>query len=188
MIEVFFRKLKVTWITFVFFLCGLGYLWCVYELFARDFLDIRQKSGNDIIFYFIMAVVIFGALLLLFVNWIYLRQFVKCIILHRPALVLADDSLHIYDLFVGNYIVLPWAQIEAFEPFEFKGKTTYYVVLKDYDVFYQQPSSLLRCYIMWTNSLIVRRSVINIDAPMMDIDGHQLLDELKSHLPSRSVV
>ena len=185
MVEIYFRKVKYTFNTLGIFVCGLGYLWFVYELFARDFLDMRQKSGNDAIFYFIIAVVIFGALLLLYLNWIYLRQFVKCIILHRPALVLADESLHIYDTFVGNYIVLPWTQIETFEPFEFKGRTTHYVVLKDYDVFYQQLSGLLRRYIMWTNNLIVRRSVINIDAPMMDIDADELLKMLDSRL-SRS--
>ena len=180
--EIFFRKVKYTFNTLGIFVCGLGYFWCVYELFARDFLDMRQKSGNDVIFYFIMAVVIFGALLLLYLNWIYLRQFVKCIILHRPALVLTDDSLHIYDYFAGKYIVLPWAEIEAFEPFDFKGNTTYYVVLKDYEVFYQQLSSLLRRYIMWTNSLIVRRSVINIDIHSMDTDANWLLDEMNSRL------
>ena len=111
MVEIYFRKVKYTFNTLGIFFCGLGYLWFVYELFARDFLDMRQKSGNDAIFYSIIAVVIFGALLLLYLNWIYLRQFVKCIILHRPALVLADESLHIYDTFVGNYIVLPWIYI-----------------------------------------------------------------------------
>lgn len=93
MVEIYFRKVKYTFNTLGIFFCGLGYLWFVYELFARDFLDMRQKSGNDAIFYFIIAVVIFGALLLLYLNWIYLRQFVKCIILHRPALVLAMTLL-----------------------------------------------------------------------------------------------
>ena len=175
--EIFFRKAKNTLTALVIFFCSLGYLWCVYELFARDFLDMRQP-GHVVI----MVVVIFGALLLLFINWIYLRQFVKCIILHRPALVLTDHSLHIYDYFAGKYIVLPWAEIEAFEPFDFKGNTTYYVVLKDYEVFYQQLSSLLRRFMMWTNSLIVRRSVINIDIHSMDTDANWLLDEMNSRL------
>ena len=78
--------------------------------------------------------------------------------------------------------MLPWAEIEAFEPFDYKGNTTYYVVLKDYEVFYQQLSSLLRRFIMWTNSLIVRRSVINIDIHSMDTDANWLLDEMNSRL------
>ena len=180
--EIYFGKSKNTLTTLVIFVCSLGYLWFVYELFARDFLDMRQKSGTDGIFYVILAVIIFGALLLLFINWIYLRQFVKCIILRQPALVLTDDSIHVYDNFAGKYIVFPWAQIEAFEPFDYKGTTTYYVVLKDYEVFYQQLSSLLRRFIMWTNSLIVRRSVINIDIHSMDTDANWLLDEMNSRL------
>lgn len=177
--EVYYRKAKSFWATFVIFICGVAYLSFVFVL---DLTDMRRQTHNDAIFYFLMAVIAFGALLMIFINWIYIRRFVKCVVGRHPALVLNDDNLRIYDSFSDNDIVLLWSQIEAFEPFEYKGKTTYYVVLKDYDIYYQQLSNRMRRFIMWTNGLIARRSVINIDTPMMDIDSDELLSMLHSHI------
>lgn len=177
--EIYFRKFKVTCTTLVIFLCGLGYLWCI---FALDLTNMKRLSHIDAVYYSILAVIVFGALLMLVVNGVTIRKFVHGIVLHRPVLILTDGSLHIYDSFCGNYIVLPWSQIEAFEPFDYKGKTTYYVVLRDYDTYYRQLASWLRRYIMWSNSMIIRRSVINIDTPSMDIDADELLGLLNSHL------
>lgn len=152
----------------------------------------KQPHHVDGLLYFVLAVVYFGALVLLLLNWIYLKQFWKCVIRHQPALVLADDGLYAYQSFGyqsfgyqsfgGDYCVLSWQQIEAFEPYTYKGHTTYYIVVKDYEAYRQQVSGLWRRFILWTDGLIVARSVINIDIRSMAIDADQLLDELNSRI------
>ena len=77
----------------------------------------------------------------------------------KLALVLTENSLHVYEWFWGGYCALPWKQIEAFEPFAYNGHITYYIVLKDYEVYYQQVPSLCRRFILWTDGLILRCSV-----------------------------
>lgn len=85
--EVFFRKGRVTFTAISIFLLSLGYLLMIPLLLEK------QPRHVDGLLYFVLAVVYFGALVLLLLNWIYLRLFWKCVIRHQPALVLADDGL-----------------------------------------------------------------------------------------------
>lgn len=174
--EVFFRKGRVTFTALSILLLSIGYFLLIPLLLERP---PRHVDG---LWYFVLAVVYFGALVLLLLNWIYLRQFWKCVIRHQPALVLADDGLYAYQSFGGDYCVLSWQQIEAFEPYTYKGHTTYYIVVKDYEAYRQQVSGLWRRFILWTDGLIVARSVINIDIRSMDADKDLLLDELNRRI------
>lgn len=108
--EVFFRKGRVTFTAISIFLLSLGYLLMIPLLLEK------QPRHVDGLLYFVLAVVYFGALVLLLLNWIYLRLFWKCVIRHQPALVLADDGLYAYQSFGGDYCVLSWQQIEALSP------------------------------------------------------------------------
>lgn len=173
--EVFFRKGRVTFTVLSVFLLSLGYFLMIPLLLEK------QPHHVDGLLYFVLAVVYFGALVLLLLNWIYLRLFWKCVIRHQPALVLADDGLCAYQSFGGDYCVLSWQQIEA-EPYTYKGHTTYYIVVKDYEAYRQQVSSPWRRIILWMDGLIVSHSVLNIDIRSMDIDSGQLLDKLNSRI------
>ena len=174
--EVFFRKGRVTFTAISIFLLSLGYLLMIPLLLEKP---PRHVDG---LWYFVLAVVYFGALVLLLVNWIYLRQLWTCVICRKPALVLAEDSLHAYHPSWGAYCILPWKSIENFVPYNYKGHTTYYIVVKDYEAYRRQVSSPWRRFILWMDGLIVARSVINIDISGMDIDADQLLDELNSRI------
>ena len=174
--EVFFRKGRVTFTVLSVFLLSLGYFLMIPLLLEK------QPHHVDGLLYFVLAVVYFGALVLLLLNWIYLRVFWKCVIRRQPALVLTADSLHAYHPSWGAYCILPWQSIEAFVPYTYKGHTTYYIVVKDYEAYRQQVSGLWRRFILWTDGLIVSHSVLNIDIRSMDIDAGQLLDELNSRI------
>ena len=174
--EVFFQKGRVAFTALSILLLSIGYFLLIFLLLEK------QPHHVDGVWYFVLAVVYFGALVLLLLNWIYLRQFWKCVIRHQPALVLADDGLYAYQSFGGDYCVLSWQQIEAFEPYTYKGHTTYYIVVKDYEAYRRKVSSSWQRFLLWMDGLIVRRSVINIDIRSMDIDAVHLLDELNSRI------
>ena len=174
--EVFFRKGIVTFTALSILLLSIGYFLLIFLLLEKP---PRHVDG---LWYFVLAVVYFGALVLLLVNWIYLRQLWTCVICRKPALVLAEDSLHAYHPSWGAYCILPWQSIKAFEPYTYKGHTTYYIVVKDYEAYRQQVSGSLRRFTLWMDGLIVARSVINIDIRSMAIDADQLLDELNSRI------
>ena len=174
--EVFFRKGRVTSTAVPVFLLSLGYFLLIPLLLERT---PRHVDG---VWYFVLAVVFFGALVLLLVDFIYLCQFWHCVIRRQPALVLTADSLHAYQLFRGDYCILPWKQIEAFVPFTYKGHTTYYIVLKDFDAYRQRVSSLWHRLILWANGLTVPRSIVNIDIQSMDVDADSLISELNSRI------
>jgi len=174
--EVFFRKGRVTFTALSILLLSIGYFLLILLMLERS---PRHVDG---LWYFVLAVVYFGALVLLLLNWIYLRQFWKCVIRHQPALVLTVDSLHAYHPSWGAYCILPWQSIKAFEPYTYKGHTTYYIVVKDYEAYRQQVSGSLRRFTLWMDGLIVSRSVINIDICSMDANAGQLLDELNSRI------
>jgi hypothetical protein len=174
--EVFFRKGRVTFTAISIFLLSLGYLLMIPLLLEK------QPRHVDGVLYFVLTVVYFGALVLLLVNCIYLKLFWLCVIRRHPALMLTADSLHAYHPSWGAYCILPWQRIEAFVPYTYKGHTTYYIVLKDYETYRQQVSSPWRRFILWMDGLIVARSVINIDIRSMDADAGRLLDELNSRI------
>ena len=174
--EVFFRKGIVTFTALSILLLSIGYFLLIPLLLEKP---PRHVDG---LWYFVLAVVYFGALVLLLLNWIYLRYFWKCVIRHQPALVLAEDSLHAYHPSWGAYCILSWQRIEAFVPYTYKGHTTYYIVVKDYEAYRRQVSSPWRRFILWMDGLIVARSVINIDIRAMDADADQLLCELKRRI------
>jgi len=174
--EVFFRKGRVTFTALSILLLSIGYFLLILLLLERP---PRHVHG---LWYFVLAVVYFGALVLLLINCIYLKLFWKCVIRRHPALMLAADSLHAYHPFWGAYCILPWQRIEAFVPYTYKGHTTYYIVVKDYEAYRQQVSSSWRRFTLWMDGLIVARSVINIDIRSMAIDADQLLDELNSRI------
>ena len=174
--EVFFRKGRVTFTAISIFLLGIGYFLLIFLLLEKP---PRHVDG---VWYFVLAVVYFGALVLLLLNWIYLRQFWKCVIRRHPALMLTADSLHAYHPFWGAYCILPWQSIEALVPYTYKGHTTYYIVLRDYEGYRQQVSGSLRRFTLWMDGLIVARSVINIDIRSMDADKDLLLDELNRRI------
>ena len=174
--EVFFRKGRVTFTAISIFLLSIGYFLLIFLLLEKP---PRHVDG---LWHFVLAVVYFGALVLLLLNWIYLRLFWKCVIRRHPALMLTADSLHAYHPFWGAYCILSWQRIEAFVPYTYKGHTTYYIVLRDYEGYRQQVSSPWRRFILWMDGLIVSRSVLNIDIRSMDIDAGQLLDELNSRI------
>ena len=174
--EVFFRKGIVTFTALSILLLSIGYFLLIFLLLEKP---PRHVDG---LWYFVLAVVYFGALVLLLVNWIYLRQLWTCVICRKPALVLAEDSLHAYHPSWGAYCILPWQSIKAFEPYTYKGHTTYYIVVKDYEAYRQQVSSSWRRFTLWMDGLIVARSVINIDIRSMDADKDLLLDELNRRI------
>ena len=174
--EVFLRKGKITFTTSVVFILSIGVLWLIPQLHVSPPRDVGA------LWYFSLAVFYFGIFVLFLVNWVNLRQFWQCVIRHQPALVLTADSLHAYQPFWGDYCVLPWKEIETFVPYTYKGHTTYYIVLKDYDAYRQQVSSLWRRFILWADGLVVSRSVINIDIRAMAIDADTLLSELNSRI------
>lgn len=174
--EVFFRKGRVTFTAISIFLLSLGYLLMIPLLLEK------QPRHVDGVLYFVLAVVYFGALVLLLVNCIYLKLFWLCVIRRHPALMLTADSLHAYHPFWGAYCILPWRRIEAFEPYTYKGHTTYYIVVKDYEAYRQQVFGSLRRFTLWMDGLIVARSVINIDIRSMDADKDLLLDELNRRI------
>ncbi len=174
--EVFFRKGIVAFTAISIFFLSLGYFLLILLLLEK------QPRHVDGVLYFVLAVVYFGALVLLLVNCIYLKQFWLCVIRRQPALMLTADSLHAYHPSWGAYCILPWQSIEAFVPYTYKGHTTYYIVLKDYETYRQQVSSPWRRFILWMDGLIVASSVINIDIRSMDADAGRLLDELNSRI------
>jgi len=174
--EVFLSRGKNTFLALALFILSLVILWLIFLSHASP------PRQVDALWYFSLAVVYFGALVVLLVNWIYLRQFWLCIIRRQPALVLTADSLHAYHPSWGAYCILPWKSIETFVPYTYKGHTTYYIVVKDYEAYRRQVSSPWRRFILWMDGLIVARSVINIDISGMDIDAGQLLDELNSRI------
>lgn len=174
--EVFFRKGRVTFTALSILLLSIGYFLLIPLLLEKP---PRHVDG---LWYFVLAVVYFGALVLLLLNWIYLRQFWKCVIRRQPALMLTADSLHAYHPFWGAYSILSWQRIEAFVPYTYKGHTTYYIVVKDYEAYRQQVSSSWRRFTLWMDGLIVARSVINIDIRSMAIEADQLLIEMNSRI------
>ena len=174
--EVFLRKGKNAFLALALFILSLVMLWFITQFHATS------PRQVDALWYFSLAVVYFGALVVLLVNWIYLRQFWLCIIRRQPALVLTADSLYAYHPSWGAYCILPWKSIETFVPYTYKGHTTYYIVVKDYEAYRRQVSSPWRRFILWMDGLIVARSVINIDIRAMDADADQLLDELNSRI------
>ncbi len=175
--EHFFRKVRYTLSTIAIVLCTLGILWGAIELHRRDLEQI-----------WLLAIVDFGALIVMWTCWLYLRMYVKCIICRQPALVLTDDRLQIFRFYYGDYLTLTWDRIESFEPYVFKGHTLYYVVLKDYDEFYrQEPSRYRRFLLRMDSGLTVSGAVTCIDINTMDADPQWLLNRLNSHLSPHAV-
>ena len=174
--KVFFRKGRVAFTALSILLLSIGYFLLIPLMLEKP---PRHVDG---LWYFVLAVVYFGALVLLVVNCIYLKLFWLCVIRRQPALMLTADSLHAYHPFWGAYCILPWQRIEAFVPYTYKGHTTYYIVVKDYEAYRRKVSSSWQRFLLWMDGLIVRRSVINIDIRSMDIDAGQLLDELNSRI------
>ena len=127
--EIYFRKGRYTFNTIGITICCLAYIWLVSKWhFEEQSLLLALTTG----------LVYFGGLLIFYAWVMYLRLYMKCILSHQPALVLTDDELQIYRFERGNYLSVKWQSIEAFVPYVYKGKTTYNVVLKDYDEYYQQ--------------------------------------------------
>lgn len=170
--EYYFRKVKYTVSTIVLTLCNVGILWCAIKLHLSNLEQI-----------WLLAIIDFGALITLWVWWIYLRMFIKCIICRQPALVLTDSCLQVFRFYYGDYLTVPWDRIESFEPYVYKGHKLYYVVLKDYDEFYRkEPSRYRRFLLRMDSGLTVNRAVTNIDINSLDADAKWLLDRLNSHL------
>ena len=172
--EIYFRKGKYIFNTIGITICCLAYIWLVSKWhFGEQSLLLTLTTG----------LVYFGGLLIFYAWVMYLRMYMKCILSHQPALVLTDDELQIYRFERGNYLSVKWQSIKAIVPYVYKGKTTYNVVLKDYDEYYQQESNrfqrlLLRIY----SGMMGKHTIANIDVHSMDIDADELLDLLNRHL------
>lgn len=172
--EIFFRKGKYIFNTIGITICCLAYIWLVSKWHFEE---------QSLLLTLTIGLVYFGGLLILYAWVMYLRMYVKCILCHQPALVLTDDELQIYRFERGNYLSVRWQSIEAFVPFVYKGNTTYNIVLKDYDEYYQQESNWFQRFLLRINSCILgKHTIANIDVYSMDIDADELLGLLNRHL------
>ena len=113
----------------------------------------------------------------------YIRMYVECILFHQPALVLTDDELQIYRFESGNYLTVKWHNIEAFVPYVYRGNTTYNVVLKNYDEYYQQEPSWFQRFLLKIYSVMMgNHTIASIDVHSMDIDDGELISILNSRI------
>ena len=88
----------------------------------------------------------------------------------------------VYNIVWGDYLVFSWQDIAAFLPYTYKGKTTYYIIVKDRQAYIQQVPNRLRRLLLRTNTLLVSDSITNIAISSIDTNETALLEELNRHI------
>lgn len=173
--EFFIKKGKYTFKIILFVLLGLGYLWCLLTLPDKMF----YKGAFE---YGLLVFLWFTFVFLLWIEFCFVRSFVKLVLRHHPALVITDSYLQVYDFQSGSDLVFKWQEIRAIEPFQFKGNITYNVHLKDFDGYLLTVPSRWHRFCLRMNAFCSRGSIVNIDCHSIDADKACLLDMLNQKI------
>ena len=171
----YFRKGWLMAMSLILVFCALVFVWGLISLSERK----SYYTGLD---YFVMGLISVSTLFLLWITWIFVRSLVYCVFRHHPALVLTDKTFRVYNIVWGDYLVFSWQDIAAFLPYTYKGKTTYYIVVKDRQAYIQQVPNRLRRLLLRTNTLLVSDSITNIAISSIDTNETALLEELNRHI------
>jgi len=176
MTEIYMSRWHAISTTVLIPLLAVAYWVCCYHVIPIDAPNVSAAFSR-----FVEGVMIFGAVLMVFVIYLSLSQL--RIFLHRtPIVVITNDKLQVYDFNYKCHRVFDWKDVVKIEKTSDRSHIYFDVYVRNEERYQIIETTRWRRFMQRLNTSLLHGGSVRITATILNIPNRELFNMLQSHI------
>ena len=163
--------------TAVLLLMGALVYWCL----CYHLIPINEPNVSAAFSHFTEAVLLFGAVVMVFVVYFSFSQF-RLFIRRTPIVVITNDQLQVYDFAYNRYRMFDWKDVVKIEKISDICYTYFDVYVRNEERYQIIETTRWRRFMQRLNNSLLQGAAVRISPTILNISNRELFNMLQSHI------
>ena len=157
----------------------------VYWCLCYHLIPINEPNVSAAFSHFTEAVLLFGAVIMVFVVYYSLSQF-RLFIRRTPIVTITNDKLQVYDFNYKCHRVFDWKDVVKIEKTSDRSHIYFDVYVRNEERYQIIETTRWRRFMQRLNKPFLRGAAVRISPTILNIPNRELLNMLQSHISNKT--
>ena len=153
----------------------------VYWCLCYHLIPINEPNVSAAFSHFVEAVLLFGAVVMVFVVY-YSFSLFRLFIRRTPIVIITNDQLQVYDFAYNRYRMFDWKDVVKVEKISDKCYTYFDVYVRNEERYQIIETTRWRRFMQRLNNSLLQGAAVRISPTILNISNRELLNMLQSHI------
>jgi len=161
----------------VILLMGALVYWCL----CYHLIPINEPNVSAAFSHFVEAVLLFGAVVMVFVVY-YSFSLFRLFIRRTPIVIITNDQLQVYDFAYNRYRMFDWKDVVKIEKTSDRSHIYFDVYVRNEERYQIIETTRWRRFMQRLNNSLLQGAAVRISPTILNISNRELLNMLQSHI------
>ena len=157
----------------------------VYWCLCYHLIPINEPNVSAAFSHFVEAVLLFGAVVMVFVVY-YSFSLFRLFIRRTPIVIITNDQLQVYDFAYNRYRMFDWKDVVKVEKISDKCYTYFDVYVRNEERYQIIETTRWRRFMQRLNNSLLQGAAVRISPTILNIPNRELLNMLQSHISNKT--